>query len=122
LSRDSASPAPPSRSKRSPLPSRKRARSTSSSYDSRSRSRSRTPPRRRRSPIAKRRRDSSSPPPRRNISRDAPATNSAPKNANKPTPSKVDAADDLSHIHPSRRGLVGPEGGPRRRAQASDFM
>jgi pre-mRNA-splicing factor CWC22 len=120
LSRDSASPVPPSRSKRSPLPSRKRARSTSSSYDSRSRSR--TPPRRRRSPIAKRRRDSSSPPPRRNGSRDAPAGSSVLKDANKPAPPKADAADDLSHIHPSRRGLVGPEGGPRRRAQASDFM
>jgi pre-mRNA-splicing factor CWC22 len=120
LSRDSASPAPPSRFRRSPLPSRKRARSTSSSYDSRSRSP--TPPRRRRSPIAKRRRDSSSPPPRRNGPRDAAPSNGAPRDANKPGPSNTNAADDLSHIHPSRRGLVGPEGGPRRRAQASDFM
>jgi pre-mRNA-splicing factor CWC22 len=121
LSRDSAAPAPASRSNRSPLPSRKRARSTSSSYDSRSPSR--TPPRRRRSPISKRRRDSSSsPPPRRNGSRDAPASKSASKDTSKPPPPKADAEDDLSNIHPSRRGLVGPEGGQRRRAQASDFM
>jgi pre-mRNA-splicing factor CWC22 len=40
----------------------------------------------------------------------------------KPPPPKADAEDDLSNIHPSRRGLVGPEGGQRRRAQASDFM
>ncbi|KAK4507592.1 hypothetical protein PRZ48_001327 [Zasmidium cellare] len=92
---ESRSVSPPRRNGKGSSPPRKRARSASS-YGSRSPSRS--PPRR--APPAKRRRNTSSPesvrsrsPPRRKD--DKPA----PKPAAKPQ-------DDMSHIHPSRRGLM----------------
>ncbi|KAK5111113.1 pre-mRNA-splicing factor cwc22 [Meristemomyces frigidus] len=114
---------------------RKRVRSYSaSSYDSRSpsRSRSRSPPirdaaeRRDVEPARKRQRNSSSPevsrspPPRRgremvNGGDEDEGEKEAPK---KDAPTK-DAPEDLSGIHPSRRGLVGGAGG---RVRASDFM
>ncbi|KAK4574407.1 pre-mRNA-splicing factor cwc22 [Recurvomyces mirabilis] len=105
---------------RSPLP-RKRDRSYSaSSYDSRSLSRSRSPPPRNApatrddGPARKRRKNSSSPersrsPPRRQVEAKAVVT------------AKKDEKEDLSHIHPSRRGLMGG-GGAGGRARASDFM
>ncbi|KAF2160436.1 hypothetical protein M409DRAFT_70404 [Zasmidium cellare ATCC 36951] len=92
---ESRSVSPPRHNGKGSSPPRKRARSASS-YGSRSPSRS--PPRR--APAAKRRRNTSSPesvrsrsPPRRKD--DKPA----PKPAAKPQ-------DDMSHIHPSRRGLM----------------
>ncbi|KAK3675311.1 pre-mRNA-splicing factor cwc22 [Recurvomyces mirabilis] len=105
---------------RSPLP-RKRGRSYSaSSYDSRSLSRSRSPPPRNTpatrddGPARKRRKNSSSPersrsPPRRQVEAKAEVE------------AKKDESEDLSHIHPSRRGLMGG-GGAGGRARASDFM
>ena len=90
--------------RKGPVPS-KRARSGSySSYSSRSRSR--TPPRKsapakkrisRSPPGRKRRRNSSSPEASR--SRSPPAKKAAPAPKKKPE-------EDLSHIHPSRRGLM----------------
>ncbi|KAF2769952.1 MIF4G-domain-containing protein [Teratosphaeria nubilosa] len=121
------SPSPPVRRSngardlsRSP-PSRKRARSYShSSYDSRSPSRSRSPPRRSATnkssgPARKRRRNTSSP--------ETSRSRSPPPVVEK----KADAEEDLSHIHPSRRGLMGAGGrggggaGRGGRARAADF-
>lgn len=99
----------------------KRAESFSS-YDSRSPSRS--PPRRQGEPVRKRRRNTSSPETSR--SRSPPPPRKTSKTTAEPkTNGKVPAAkevkrkgeEDLSHIHPSRRGLMG--GG---RAKASDYM
>lgn len=110
---------------RSPRPRRERS---ASSYASRSRSRSPPP---RRAP-AKRRRNTSSPESAgRSRSRTPPRTRPAARDtpAKKPTSIKKETAqepeEDLSHIHPSRRGLMGRGGaGPTgaRRKQASDFM
>ena len=97
----------------------KRVRSVSS-YDSGSPARTS----RRRSPPAKRRRNTSSP----EISRSrSPPRKAAPKNDKPPKVNggskaekpKGQGQDDMSHIHPSRRGLMGPT---RRRGQASDFI
>lgn len=109
-------------------PPRKRARSYSSSYDSRSPSRSRSPPRRKAAqpparkdpePARKRRRNTSSPDTSR--SKSPPMRTAAPAEPRAPAapPPKKDTEEDLSHIHPSRRGLMGGAGG---RARASDFM
>lgn len=86
---------------RGSLPPRKRARSASS-YDSRSPSRS--PPRR--APAAKRRRNTSSPESLRSGS--PPRRKEALSKNEEPT---AKPQDDMSHIHPSRRGLMGG-GGP----------
>jgi len=131
---------------RSPPRRGKRARSYSSSAASRSPSRSRSPPREgkdparpspparneptrdeprrgrgRDEPARKRRRNTSSPetsrsrsPPPRKAAPDAKTNGKAEVKTSAP---KKDAEEDLSHIHPSRRGLMG--GG---RARASDFM
>lgn len=114
-------------------PPRKRGRSDSrssyDSYSSRSRSRSvaRSPPRQAaaakgkqrdvRSPPTKRRRNTSSPESSR--SRSPPRKKAAPTHA---VEGKEDKEEDLSHIHPSRRGLMGGGGGRGGRARASDFM
>nr|POF02521.1 pre-mrna-splicing factor cwc22 [Quercus suber] len=114
------------------FPASRRPRSRTRSYssrDSRSRSltRSLTPPRRRgtRSGLARSpRRNTSSPersPPPRTASRHAstlPARASAA-----PPAKKQDAEEDLSHIHPSRRGLMGGEGARGKgRGRAGGYM
>jgi len=104
-------------------PPRKRARSYSSD-ESRSRSPSRSPPRRQDAPARKRRRNTSSPetsrsrsPPPRKPSETAPRSKANGK-APAAKHAKQGGEEDLSHIHPSRRGLMGGSG----RAKASDFM
>ncbi|KAK5123270.1 pre-mRNA-splicing factor cwc22 [Meristemomyces frigidus] len=111
---------------RSP-PSKKRARSYSSSGDSRSRSPPRreaparkepardAPAKKRDEPARKRRRNTSSPessrspPPRKGGAAAGPSGSKTNGRAPAP-PKKVDAEEDLSHIHPSRRGLMGGAG------------
>ncbi|RMY86905.1 hypothetical protein D0861_05661 [Hortaea werneckii] len=73
-------------------------------------------------PAHKRRRNTSSPeasrsPPPKKKGGPAPKTNGE---GPAPKPKEKDAEEDLSHIHPSRRGLMGGGGGGR--ARASDFM
>lgn len=117
---------------RSPPPARKRARSASS-YDSRTPSHSPPPSRSRREegapPVSKRARQSSSPEPYRTGSARGrkDGGGGGGKEASAAVAPLQPAADDLSHIHPSRRGMVAPAanggaGPSRRRAQASDFM
>lgn len=114
---------------RSNSPPRRRARSDSrSSYSSRSRSlsRSRSPPRRA-APVKGKQRKSRSPPPpvkrRRNTSSPETSRSRSPPRKKAVVEKKEDKEEDLSHIHPSRRGLMGGGGGGRGgRARASDFM
>lgn len=81
---------------------RKRRRNTSSPEESRSRS-----------PPAKK--------PSREVRADGPAkTNGKPARATAAADKGSKAEEDLSHIHPSRRGLMA--GGGAGRAKASDFM
>ncbi|KAK3720075.1 pre-mRNA-splicing factor cwc22 [Vermiconidia calcicola] len=140
---ESKSPSPPRRTGKAPARDRSPPRKRAKSYSSRScRSRSRTPPRRgaaravsrsvsrsplrKSAPARKRRRNSSSPDESR--SRSPPPAKKPSHVEEKPKPNgKVDAKtvkekaeEDLSHIHPSRRGLMG--GGHGGRARASDFM
>ncbi|KAF2483875.1 hypothetical protein BDY17DRAFT_294581 [Neohortaea acidophila] len=117
----------------------RRARARSDSYSSRSRSDSRSPPRktdaRKADEVArKRRRNTSSPevsrsrspPPKKRVSRggdESRENGNAPQKAQPKEVEKKDAEEDLSHIHPSRRGLMGRGGGAAGgRARASDFM
>lgn len=103
---ESRSVTPPRRNgkanvRRSP-PGRRRRSATS--YDSRSRSRSPPP---KRGPAPKRRRNTSSPESSRSRSpppRRAPPAREA--KAAQPQPPAAEAKDDMSHIHPSRRGLM----------------
>ena len=120
---ETRSPSPPRRNGKAPLrdrpPPRKNARSYSSEE---SRSPSRSPPRKS-APARKRRRDTSSP--EASLSRSPPTAKKPSRAEERPKPNgkddpkaaKAKAEEDLSHIHPSRRGLMG--GG---RAKASDFM
>ena len=123
-------------------PPRKRGRSDSrssySSYSSRSRSRSRTPPRRS-APAASKGKPGQGPPAKRRRNTSSPETSrsrSPPrKKADVKQERKEGKEEDLSHIHPSRRGLMGAGaggsggrgggaggGGRGGRARASDFM
>ena len=136
----SDSRSPPRRNGKAPVRDRSSSRTKApsySSYSSRSPSRSRTPPREpatrspsrsppRNSTAKKRRRNSSSPESSR--SRSPPPAKKASRAEGQPKPNgrvavavaKEKEAEDLSHIHPSRRGLMG--GGAAGRARASDFM
>ena len=133
---------PPRRNGTAPARDRSPPRKDARRYDGgSSRSRSRSPPRnaprrsdapslsrsppRTSAPTRKRRRNTSSPESSRSPS---PPPAKKPNRANEPPKSngnadtktaKENAQDDLSHIHPSRRGLMGGAGG---RARASDFM
>jgi pre-mRNA-splicing factor CWC22 len=135
------SASPPRRNGKAPARDRSPARKGAGRYDSESsRSRSRSPPRKaprrddsrslsrspphQSAPTRKRRRNTSSPEASRSPS---PPPAKKPNRAYQPPKlngtCNVDASkkaeDDMSHIHPSRRGLMGGAGG---RARASDFM
>jgi pre-mRNA-splicing factor CWC22 len=138
---DTRSVSPPRRNGKAPARDRSPPRKGARRHDSESsRSRSRSPPRkaprrndarslsrsppRKPAPTRKRRRNTSSPESSRSPS---PPPAKKPNRANGPKPNgsaetktaKEKAQDDMSHIHPSRRGLMGGAGG---RARASDFM
>ena len=131
---DSRSP-PPKRGRSitrsaSPPPRKGKRAQSYSSYSSLSP----TPPPRRETAKRRRRNTSSpetsrsrSPPPKKGAKSDAPSkTNGTGRKARSPSPAKTKAVpkkaeEDLSHIHPSRRGLMGG-GGAGGRARASDFM
>ena len=139
---DTRSVSPPRRNGKAPAKGRSPARKDTRRYDSESsRSRSRSPPRkaprrddarslsrsppRKPAPTRKRRRNTSSPESSRSPS---PPPTKKPNRANEPPKpngsaetktAKEKSQDDMSHIHPSRRGLMGGAGG---RARASDFM
>lgn len=133
---ETKSVSPPRRNGKAPMrdraPPRGRDRSYSSSlsrsrtppHNSRLRSVSRSPPRRVASGT-KRRRNSSSPEPSRSRSPPpAKKPNRAPEPP-KPNPKlavKEDEEEDVSNIHPSRRGLMAGGGGRGGRARATDFM
>lgn len=115
-------------------PPRKRAtsrRRSYSSYDSRSISRSRSPPPKRAAASGSaptRRKNSSSPETSHPRARSpAPSKADRPKAPSPPrmngrAPPKEKVQEDLSGIHPSRRGLMGGGGPPSGRARASDYM
>jgi pre-mRNA-splicing factor CWC22 len=134
------SASPPRRNGKAPFRDRPSPQTNARQYDSES-SRSRSPPRkaarrddsrslsrsppRNSAPVRKRRRNTSSPeasrspspPPAKKPDRaqQVPRTNGGGDAAE----ARKKAEDDMSHIHPSRRGLMGSAGG---RARASDFM
>ena len=136
---ESRSPSPPRRNGKAPERDRPAAKKRARSYSSQSRSRSRSPPRkaptkktarsisksppRKSAPAKKRRRNTSSPETSRSRSPPPPTKKQElpkPNGKMDEKTAKVKAVEDLSHIHPSRRGLMGAGAGGR--ARASDFM